>query len=915
MKKILITLLITAIAAFSAFYVYNNYFKDRNLQLWDLVPNNSVLVYEIESFTNTWNYFLDLTLWKNLQNIKSLQRINQRLIELDSLTGRNGNIDRILQNNQLLISMHPISSEQFDFIFYLELPENAGQEILDLVIRNTRIQGMYKYNSRDFLDHRIYEINQIDEEVSFSYFIYHGYFVGSYTPFLIEDVIRNLEQNRQQNFQSVNSNLTRVSKIGDDEGNLYFDLRQFPKLLKLFTNPETRASLEHLDDFGASAYADLTINNDYILLNGGSYAAETDYLNIFKGQQAKSLQVKPYISNRTAALFHYTFSDTEQWQQSLENYWQTSNPASYQQLAAFEKKYNTDAGELTGWMGGELALGIYETVNPDHPEKILFVQARDLNEGLNRLNRLSEKVTLSMGDTLYREEYAGVPIVQLDLKDFPETILGPVFGGFETCFYAPVDRYILISNDIQALKNTLVDIESEYTWGKSVKQTLFLDNTLQEANLSVYIDLERAWNQFIHYLEPSWKTYFSQFAVNFKRFEKLAVQFRQVDEHFINSVTIKHQEDLPEDLITQQFNTEQEVFLESSVITKPFVVRNHIDRSFEVLVQDSLHQLYLISKEGEILWKRSLPGPVRGEISQIDYFRNGKLQYLLATLHAVHLLDRNGNSVENYPIDLADTTEADKLAVIDYDNSKRYRFLLADQKGNVFMYDKDKQNLEGWQPKHLGYQLTLPPQHFRVRGKDCIMAIEKRGEINLLNRRGEYYEGFPYQSTAALAGETFINFGADFENSMITTVNNNGEILKLNFNGKMLEKEQLYKPTRETSFKLFSDALKRTFIIARQDYNRLSILDQKGELIFEKDYLNSDELKVQFYFFSTNNKVYAITDQTQDFTYIYDQNGELINYQPLESGYEIALIYSENESQYKIYSCFSNKMTVYTFFN
>jgi hypothetical protein len=264
-------------------------------------------------------------------------------------------------------------------------------------------------------------------------------------------------------------------------------------------------------------------------------------------------------------------------------------------------------------------------------------------------------------------------------------------------------------------------------------------------------------------------------------------------------------------------------------------------------------------------------------------------------------------------MELPDTTTIDKLNVIDYDNSKRYRFLLADTDGDLFMYNKEKQNLEGWQPRNLNNSLILPPQHFRVRGQDCILTIENNGIISMFTRRGEMYPGFPIDVNSEIRGEIFIELGSNFKNSNLITVNFNGEIIKINLEGQVQDKKQLYKPTRETTFRLFRDALGKTFIIARQDFNRLSILNNDGDLIFEKDYLSSDELAVQYYHFSSANKIYAITDKTQDFTYIYDQEGQLINYQPLESGFEVGLLFSENNQQYKIYSCYENSFSVSVF--
>jgi hypothetical protein len=92
------------------------------------------------------------------------------------------------------------------------------------------------------------------------------------------------------------------------------------------------------------------------------------------------------------------------------------------------------------------------------------------------------------------------------------------------------------------------------------------------------------------------------------------------------------------------------------------------------------------------------------------------------------------------------------------------------------------------------------------------------------------------------------------------------------------------------------------------------MLDQKGETIFERELLYTDDLEVQFYNFSAGNEVYVFVDAQQGFTYLYDGSGELINMQPVESGFRIGLLYSEANNKYKMYSCYGNQFSVLSFY-
>jgi hypothetical protein len=332
-----------------------------------------------------------------------------------------------------------------------------------------------------------------------------------------------------------------------------------------------------------------------------------------------------------------------------------------------------------------------------------------------------------------------------------------------------------------------------------------------------------------------------------------------------------------------------------------------------VLVQDSLKHLYLIGSQGRTLWQDELGSTICGKVSQVDFYANNKLQYLMATEKEIHIIDRNGNSIEGYPVSVPTNSRLRNIGVIDYDNSKRYRFIASDESGQVFMYNKQGELLDGWNPRVMQDQLLFAPRHIRVRGKDCIIAVQENGQVHVMNRRGNNYPGFPLDLQGSIEGELFISQGTDFSNTLFTAVTRSGLIIKFDLNGKITDRQQLLKPTSDTYFELCLDPLERYYVIKRQNANRLGILNRKGEVLFEKDYLSKADLIVQYYLLENNHSIYAVTDPVQQFTYFYNQDGSLINSSPIESNTEIAMLYYENQQQHQIYSVYDNKFALRSF--
>ena len=134
--------------------------------------------------------------------------------------------------------------------------------------------------------------------------------------------------------------------------------------------------------------------------------------------------------------------------------------------------------------------------------------------------------------------------------------------------------------------------------------------------------------------------------------------------------------------------------LEAPILSEISLVKNHYNQQWEIAVQDQDYNLYLISTEGEILWKRKLEDAIIGTIKQIDVFKNKKLQLLFNTSNKLFLIDRKGRDVRSFPISLKHKTEL-ALALFDYQKQRNYRILLSCGK-HQYMFDQNGKRINGW---------------------------------------------------------------------------------------------------------------------------------------------------------------------------------------------------------------------------
>ena len=913
MKKILIPLVILLLAG-GSYYLYTQWNKVRGADIWSYVPENALAVYETNNAVGVWNNFLNSNIQGNLGDFSFWEEFSNHVELLDSVSGREGNLDKIFKDNPFLVSVHGTEKDAIGFTIYIELNSVERHQIAKAIFEKFHSETTLVSSKRIYNDLQIHQIKETSSGRLFSYIRHGDFLIGSFTPFLVEDVIRKIGQGEEGNLQVINNRFAKISKVVADEGNLYVNTNRLPQLISIFSNNKSTSQMPLAKAFAEATFLDIEVRKSNLLLNGFTLANEkSGYLSTLSGQSPVALNVKKYLPNRTAMLLHLTMSDANRWFTALQVYFEKNDPQQITAWNELAEKHNAKVSDLYGWLGNEVALATLESIDEDKPEKLLFAHAADITEGFKYLNNLSDSVMMGTGDTVFYENYGDHRIKQLNIEEFPATVFGDYFEGFQQCFFIPLENYIVFSSSIQGMKSLLRDIDSELTWGKSVKQNQYLDILDDQANFNLFINTVRYWNLLNADLSPYWQDVFVSNASKIQKFDKLAVQFSNVGDKFYTDIVLNYEEKPVVRREERQFNVLQASKLEAPAISKPMTVRNHRNNSREIVVQDSLYNLYLISSAGKILWKDSIGAALEGSVNQIDFYNNGKLQYLFATRSAIHILDRNGKALEGYPMALPNGISSTFTTVVDYDNSKNYRFMVADDNGDIYLFNKEKKNLDGWNPRRQTGRLAMAPWHIRVRGKDCMIAVQRDGKVNIMNRRGQMYYGFPLDLKTSLSGDIYAEIGPNFKQTIFHAMSKGGEIIKFNLEGKILSRKQLDKPSREASFRLCEDVLGKTFVIARQEVNRISILDRGGELIFEKDYIAPEEMKVQYYHFGSGKEIFAITDQTQEFTYLYDRAGQLVNYRPLESGYEIGLLYSEDKNQFRVYKSYGNEVSLISF--
>ena len=320
---------------------------------------------------------------------------------------------------------------------------------------------------------------------------------------------------------------------------------------------------------------------------------------------------------------------------------------------------------------------------------------------------------------------------------------------------------------------------------------------------------------------------------------------------------------------------------DNRITTIPKIVTNYITKEKEIIFQNDSNQLFLVSLDGELIWKKDLNSKIVGDINQVDLYKNGRLQYAFNTSNDFQIIDKNGNMVKkiNYENKLG-------LSVFDYDKIKNYRFFLFND--NIRVLNSKMNNVNGFSTKNLKGKLNYKPKHFRSGDKDYLV-FNVDGELKITDRRGNIRIKNRLKN---------INNDIFFNKNMFTTIDSENNLIRIDKLGK-IKKDPL---PLESKYSLFANNNNLVYL----SENILTINGKNIELSF------GDYTKPKIFKTKTLDYI-SITDKQENKLYIFDANGNLVEKFPVFGSSVIDLF--ENKKSEKFISVLGekNEVLIYSF--
>jgi len=523
-----------------------------------------------------------------------------------------------------------------------------------------------------------------------------GISISSSSRLIIENSIRNIQNNRLGIQEGI---LYDLAKISDENAASNLFIRKgFDQALTQYF-PETPL----FPFLGSSWYSfDFSTKKEPFALDGVSFINDSipDKITLLKGQNPQRLlgpQVVP---------------------QNFDGYLGLSI-ADYKALEDQFKKYSRHLN---------IALNQIDFTLLSAVDEIGWIQLEDNQTVLFHLNN-TEVITPELFSTADPQgSYRGVSLYRHAFPEAVDSLLNTL-GTYKGAQWSlQLDDFLFYSNSDTHLKQIIGNYLDNQTLANDLNFTTLREDLADNSTflwLGKTPNLLKKWGALSEERKEAWDK------IDLEDFPLLVLQ-GGAEQNFIQTrLTAQKKNSTPEKNSAQ---SQYSFSLDAPASRAPQWIKNHRNKTMDVVVQDQNNVLYLFSNTGKLYWKKQLTGQIVGSIEQVDLYKNRRLQMAFRTADRFQILDRNGKIVAPFDIKLSGQ-DPNHLAVFDYDLNRNYRFLLVDGK-KIQMLDNRGKTVSGFRLKTLDSELLYPPSHIRFGAKDYIVLQSKNGSIRILNRQG-----------------------------------------------------------------------------------------------------------------------------------------------------------------------------------
>lgn len=818
--------------------------QDNKRPLYDALPSNSAIIFSFPNALRTFSHIDTQSYANEVYGLSVISNMKHKLDMVDSLLS---GVGYTLSGTPMLASVHATSKKDADILYLIELaPSQSERFFSDLQA------GGIKMKQRSFRQLAIYDVtSNIAAPLTLAY--NEGVLIASAAPFLVEEALLQMIERPSI---LTDPNLSRIVNMVSEDvdvsvivspGNLH--------VLDELMWASNAAFKDDLHQWADRIALDVTFRDNDLVLTGYATSTDTSYLALHQQPATYVFDADKVMPGNTAHFIYSTFSglnDTgEDDPLDLDNY-------------------------LKELLNGEIVTGVMESLDDElDNDRFHLLKLTDVDrteQGLAELQRL-----------LGNDESGD--IAQLKCGNAFDALFSEQVNIANDPFYAIVGEYLLIAES-EAIIERFIKNTQQRTLYQSLVYQQFHQHITSTSNVSVYVAPNLLREILPILLTEELANDAAEHWSAVKNVQGGIMQFTSYEGMFFVNGYVQFKQDGGAPIVIENAGDGKSIWrgkLDSTINSRPWFVEDLTEKNdHDVVIQDVTGRLYYMDKSGKLLWSKDLNEPIIGDIHQVDLYKNGKLQLVFNTATQIHLIDRLGNNVEQFPISLP-AKAANGMLVVDYDNRRNYRYFVACENYKIFGYYANGKPLPGWSPKARVGTIPFPMQHLLTDGKDYLIATNIDGTLLYFDRKADrrarpirLKTGFdqPFALHATDKGFTMTNVSRDRK---LYTVDEAGEAIEQDL-GNL--------PEPFTSAVLNNEGKS---IIALVQKNMVTLIDDTLGVLKQQEVSNIDR-PARVVKWPTGEEYLCLVSAADNKIYLYNADMELYPGFPLDGSTTIDVV-------------------------
>jgi len=821
----------------------------RQGNLWEMLPNTPALVVQSD---NAGNFINKITknneIWSALIQTNGFKPVYRQLAFVDSLFRLKKQWTKSFRQGKIFIAVYPGKNQ---FLFLLQNKELPHIEEIKKFLETALYKSFVViYRKRGNYPVPVIKIFNVITGKAYWLWKMGGALLFTGQQNLMETTIAGYTLQEMHFSESAGfKTVAKTSgKIVDARLFVYYPV--LGQLFSGFTSSRFKNVSQSVSRFAGWGETDMIIQSHDIIFSGYTVPKSKSFLGRFKSQQTVPMNAYtlfPFNSNFSYSLGFSAFPAF----------------AGKKISAKFKLAYQGDIQNLVKLTGNEICLVSNALNIKEIPNKTwVIVQLKDVPRAAHLLKNIASK---SGNRKLFRS--GNYVIRKINITRFLPDIYGESFSTITQNYYSIINGYAVFANSPLALINLIQYIETGKTLDLDNNYKSFSDNLGSTSNILIQINPRTLSELFSHFLSKKTATALSADKAFIKNIQGIAFQYSRDGSMFYTNFYIRYNKSYKEENLALW-----RTGLSGPIVGKPFLVKDHNSKKYDIIVFDRENRMYLIDHTGKILWTKRLPQLPMSPIYPVDFYKNGKIQYLFNTKDNLFLIDRKGRYVAGYPIAIHPSA-TNGLSLFDYTHRKDYRILLAQADKRIYDYTIRGNQVKGWRRPRMQAVVSQKVVRLLANGKDYIIINDNANNVKIVNRKGQQRIYLKSAVDKAKHSAYFVN--KTNNKGLILTTNTSGKLVYISARGKLrFTSFGSFSPNHYFLYDDFNGNGAKDFIFV--DHNKLKVFDRFKKLLFS--YTFSEDIRVQPEFFSLGNrqKVLGIVASHEKTVYLFDSKGNIL---------------------------------------